>query len=911
MSRSTLQPLAAAALLLAAMGCGGGRPATGPAPAPAPAAGAEQLGREPAIEAARPVPVSSSLLGSAHYDLPLVANQWVAAELDFLVTQRHEVIGQWLQRADYYDEFVQDVFARYGIPKDLHHLAMVESGYTTGAHSRAGAVGMWQFMAGTARGMGLRVDDVVDERMDPVRATHAAARHLRDLNQAFNGDWALAVAAYNAGSGRISRGLRSYSVSNFWDLAQQGNLADETKRYVPRLYAVTIIAHDPARFGYAAPAGPVRRFAYDSVRVDVVTALTDLAGIGGLPLAELATLNPHLVRGLAPAGYWVWTPAGTGAATQQAFQSSEFRRSGGADFYTVRRGDDVAKLADLVGIPADRIREMNPRVVVGGSVASGQKLALPAAAARFLSARPVERVAVRDDSTAGSDSTTGLVRRRDRSQASGSGNATNDDTDAAPRTTRTANSGRSERTDASSERPARSEDAERQSRPRTSERTGTATRTGDADRPARAPESSDDEKPARSAASTSTRSGRTSPDSEMPSSTRSARTGDSETPSPRSTRRASESGGDGDAAPAKPRRTADGESASATRTRSGSRTASDDEAKPPRTSSRSASSEGGSRTSGTREYVVKEDETLFAIARRFGVTVTQIREANDLGSSSVRPGRKLRIPRSARADASDDDTPARERSPASSRARSSESSGERRSGESSGERRSSEASSTRSRSGESSGERPRSGESSSERTRSEGSSASRTRSSGESARGEGSSSERSRTRASGESSSGKSSSSERRRAGADGERNSGERSSAGKPGSERAEPSRGEAARNARAAGERAAERTSGEGASARTRRTSSDGDSKPAREGESARREGSSSASSREGSSASRSEGGRTRATEHTVKSGETLYSIARQYSVTVAALREANDLGERASIAPGRKLRIPAPRS
>ncbi|HET6232228.1 MAG TPA: LysM peptidoglycan-binding domain-containing protein [Longimicrobiaceae bacterium] len=882
MSRSTLQPLAAAALLLAATGCGGGRPATGPTPAPAPAAGAEQLGREPAIEAARPVPVSSSLLGSAHYDLPLEANQWVAAELDFLVTQRHEVIGQWLQRADYYDQFVQDVFGRYGIPKDLHHLAMVESGYTTGAHSRAGAVGMWQFMAGTARGMGLRVDDVVDERMDPVRATHAAARHLRDLNQAFNGDWALAVAAYNAGSGRISRGLRSYSVSNFWDLAQQGNLADETKRYVPRLYAVTIIAHDPARFGYAAPAGPVRRFAYDSVRVDVVTPLTDLAGIGGLPLAELATLNPHLVRGLAPAGYWVWTPAGTGAATQQAFQSSEFRRSGGADFYTVRRGDDVAKLADLVGIPADRIREMNPRVVVGGSVASGQKLALPAAAARFLSARPVERVAVRDDSTADTDSTTGLVRRRDRSQASGSGNATNDDTDAAPRTTRTANSGRTERTDASSERPARSEDAERPSRPRTSERTGTATRTGDADRPARAPESSDDEKPVRSTASTSTRSGRT---------------GDSEASSPRSTRRASESGDDGGAAPAKPRRTTDGESASAARTRSGSRTASDDEAKPPRTSSRSASSESGSRTSATREYVVKEDETLFAIARRFGVTVTQIREANDLGSSSVRPGRKLRIPRAARSDASDDDTPARERSSAGSRARSSESS------------------STRSRGGESSGERPRSGESSSERTRSEGSSASRPPTSGESARGEGSSAERSRTRASGESSSGESSSSERRRASGDVERSSGERSSASKPGSERAEPSRGEAARNARVAGERAAERTSGEGASTRTRRTNGDGDSKPSREGESARREGSStrgeSGSSREGSSASRSEGGRTRATEHTVKSGETLYSIARQYSVTVAALREANDLGERTSIAPGRKLRIPAPKS
>ncbi len=248
---------AAVLLLLAACSPGASRaPATAPAPvAAAPVVAPDTVDSGPELEAEELKDASSTLLGSVRYDMPMEANTWVATELDFLVRQRKAVVGRWLERAEPYQEFVKGVFAGYGLPTDMHHLAMVESGFIPTARSHAGAVGLWQFMPATGRGMGLRIDDLVDERMDPVRSTHAAAKHLRDLHRTFGGDWSLAAAAYNAGTGRISRGMQGIGAKNFWELAVWGTLAQETRQYVPRLYAVTIIARDRERFGFTRAAG--------------------------------------------------------------------------------------------------------------------------------------------------------------------------------------------------------------------------------------------------------------------------------------------------------------------------------------------------------------------------------------------------------------------------------------------------------------------------------------------------------------------------------------------------------------------------------------------------------------------------------------------------------------------------------
>ncbi len=387
-----LAPAAALLVLAAACAPGASRAPSG-IPDPVSVVAPDTVDSGPELEEKELRGTSAALLGDARYDMPMEANTWVAAELDFLINQRKAVVGRWLERAEHYEEFVKGVFAGYGLPTDLHHLAMVESGYIPTARSRAGAVGMWQFMPATGRGMGLRIDSLVDERMDPVRSTHAAARHLRDLHRTFGQDWSLAAAAYNAGTGRISRGMQGIGAKNFWELAVWGTLAQETKQYVPRLYAVTIIGRDRERFGFRTPSGAAPAFAYDSIRTDLSISLAELAAMGGLSPTSVAQLNPHLHRGMTPSGsYWVWVPRGAGESLQQAYLDSEFRRDGGYGTYAVRRGDSAERLALHAGLTISRIRELNPAVNLE-KLSAGTRLRLPRPAASSLSSRPVERVA--------------------------------------------------------------------------------------------------------------------------------------------------------------------------------------------------------------------------------------------------------------------------------------------------------------------------------------------------------------------------------------------------------------------------------------------------------------------------------------------------------------------------------------
>lgn len=601
--------LAPAAVLLALAACSPGAsrapaPAPSPAPVAIPAVAPDTVDSGPELQTETLKDASAALLGNVRYDMPMEANTWVAMELDFLINQRKAVVGRWLERSERYEEFVKGVFAGYGLPTDLHHLAMVESGYIPTARSHAGAVGMWQFMPATGRGMGLRVDDLVDERMDPVRSTHAAARHLRDLHRTFGNDWSLAAAAYNAGGGRITRGMQGTGARNFWELAVWGTLAQETRQYVPRLYAVTIIGRDRERFGFARPNGLVRPFLYDSVRTDLSIPLAELALMADLPALALAELNPHLHRGMTPEGsYWVWVPRGTGPALQQAYLDSEFRREGGYGSYATRRGDSAEKLALYAGMTISRIRELNPRADLE-KLPAGTRLRLPRPAVATLAARPVERVAARGD---------GEKKGRGRSEERGKG-----DRGSEPR--------RSER----SERPSSSK-----SRESSEEREAPAKRSEDRRREGSAAEhrvrdgetlwglareygvAVDEIREANDLKGDVIVPGRTlriprRASEERPSAARTARA-DPERASRRS---------DGDA-----KKTENEGSASSAR------------------SSRGSERESSKKKTAAREHVVKSGETLWGIARRYDSTVVAIQRANDIDEKTpIRPGQKLRIP---------------------------------------------------------------------------------------------------------------------------------------------------------------------------------------------------------------------------------------------------------------------------
>jgi membrane-bound lytic murein transglycosylase D len=380
--RAGIRWLSSAAALVLLAGCSQAAVPSGPAPVSGPVP--ENLGETPEMVQREIVAPRRDILGSVNYDLPVEANSWVEEELDFLVGQRRAVISRWLERGDPYEAYIKGILAEERVPTDLYYVAMIESGFVATARSHAGAVGFWQFMPATGRSMGLRVDSLVDERMDPVRSTRAAARHLRSLHRIY-GDWALAAAAYNAGSGRVSRAMQAYGASNFWDLAQRGNLAAETKHYVPRLYAMTIIGRDRARFGFS-PSSP-RPFAYDSMLVEYAAPLQELAALGEPTTAQLASLNPHLHRGQTPSGpYWVWLPPATGVAMQRAWLASEYRKNQGMGIYVVRSGDSLGRLAQISGLRSARIRELNPGVDFD-RLRTGERLRLPQQVAQQLSER--------------------------------------------------------------------------------------------------------------------------------------------------------------------------------------------------------------------------------------------------------------------------------------------------------------------------------------------------------------------------------------------------------------------------------------------------------------------------------------------------------------------------------------------
>jgi membrane-bound lytic murein transglycosylase D len=374
----------------------------------------EELGEAPELVEREVTAPARDILGDADYDLPVEANSWVEAELDFLVEQRRAVIARWLERGDPYEGYIRQILAEERVPTDLYFVAMIESGFVTSARSRAGAVGIWQFMPATGRGMGLRVDSVVDERMDPVRSTRAAARHLRQLYRIY-GDWALAAAAYNAGSGRVSRAMQAFGADNFWDLAHRGDLAAETRHYVPRLYAMTVIGRNRERFGFA-PAPAPRPFVYDSMLVEYATPLQELATLGPPTVEELSRHNPHLFRGATPSGpYWVWLPPETGVEMQRAWLASDFRRQRGMGTYVVRSGDSLGRLAQLSGVRSARIRELNPGVNFD-RLQIGERLRLPYVAAQQLTERPAAGPALAAASSAGGSSAA-------RSSAGSSGSA--------------------------------------------------------------------------------------------------------------------------------------------------------------------------------------------------------------------------------------------------------------------------------------------------------------------------------------------------------------------------------------------------------------------------------------------------------------------------------------------------------
>jgi membrane-bound lytic murein transglycosylase D len=299
---------------------------------------------------------------------PLVMNEQVRFFVDRFTGERREVVEQWMGRAGRYLGMIRHVLRRNGLPEDLAFTAMIESGFNPLAVSRAGAKGLWQFMAQTARRYGLRVDHWVDERLDPEKATGAAAAYFRDLHGIF-GSWTLAQAAYNAGEMKVIRALRTTGAKDFWPLTGTVHLARETKDFVPQIQAAVLIGRDPERYGFE-----VKDFepsAMDRLAVPPSTDLRALAHAAGMPSDALRTLNPVLVRGVTPpdAPYDVKVPTErrkeimTALApprrTMLAQTSGTTRASGASKVHVVRPRETINSIAKRYGVSAGEVLRMN------------------------------------------------------------------------------------------------------------------------------------------------------------------------------------------------------------------------------------------------------------------------------------------------------------------------------------------------------------------------------------------------------------------------------------------------------------------------------------------------------------------------------------------------------------------------
>ncbi|MFQ5915094.1 MAG: lytic transglycosylase domain-containing protein [Nitrospinota bacterium] len=208
---------------------------------------------------------------------------------------------RWLKRSGRYQRMIKRIFREEGLPEELMYVAMVESGFNPIARSSAGAIGLWQFRSATAQRYGLRVDRWIDERRDPVKSTRAAALFFKDLLKTFR-DWHLAKAGYNAGKARIRRGLSRLKRKDFWTLARTRYIARETRNYVPKILAATIIGKNPKAFGFTSLKydPPIR---YEEVPISKPTELRKIASVAGASLQELRKLNPELLRTKTPPNY--------------------------------------------------------------------------------------------------------------------------------------------------------------------------------------------------------------------------------------------------------------------------------------------------------------------------------------------------------------------------------------------------------------------------------------------------------------------------------------------------------------------------------------------------------------------------------------------------------------------------------
>jgi membrane-bound lytic murein transglycosylase D len=307
-------------------------------------------------------------------ELPLTVNDTVLGYINYFNGRGHKTLENGLARAGKYEAMISRVLGEEGVPQELIRLAQAESGFQPRALSSKSAGGLWQFVKFRGNQYGLMQTPSSDERLDPEKATRAAAHHLHDLYNEF-GDWYLAMAAYNCGPGTIEKAVEHTGFADFWELRNLRMLPNETANYVPIILAMTIMAKNPAAYGLnqVVRDAPVE---YDTIKTTAPTGLALVGDLTDTSVPELLRLNPALIKNTAPAGFEIHVPRGMAEDTMASLEMVPAERRAAWRMHRVEPGENLASIARQFNSTPAQIASVNS--LTDSEAVPGDRLVIPA-----------------------------------------------------------------------------------------------------------------------------------------------------------------------------------------------------------------------------------------------------------------------------------------------------------------------------------------------------------------------------------------------------------------------------------------------------------------------------------------------------------------------------------------------------
>ncbi|HEY4425783.1 MAG TPA: transglycosylase SLT domain-containing protein [Pyrinomonadaceae bacterium] len=293
-------------------------------------------------------------------------NPLIQQYINYYQSRGRSTMESGLRRSGQYMRLARKIFAEEGVPLDVTWLGQVESAWKPKAVSWAAASGLWQFIPGTGRMYGLRQNAYIDERNSYEQATRASARHLKDLSKRYNGNWELAMAAYNTGAGNIDRAISRAGTANFWMIYPY--IAQETRNYVPNILAVILIAKNPEKYGFKGIKSDTP-MSYDVVQVPTATSLQLVADATDSNVDFIRSLNPELKRDITPRGdtYNVRIPAGRAKQFASLIQRITPDKRETARLISVAPGEDWQTVANRTGFNVAQLQSWNSGVDLKGA----------------------------------------------------------------------------------------------------------------------------------------------------------------------------------------------------------------------------------------------------------------------------------------------------------------------------------------------------------------------------------------------------------------------------------------------------------------------------------------------------------------------------------------------------------------